>query len=196
MRVGSECRNEDRIEHDRAPDADICSGWRDANLVRRNHGGVIPESSTAARQHSRHDAQTGVRAQMDGRQVDGPLSAIPTPKVPEFRRDLPVLIAPSRGGLWLVVRDSGRTIDVTRYLTFNHTRRDENASKWGYRPTVATRRHRRIGRTNDWSSSMPWRWSHTSGMRCGSVRRGSDSPATSGRSIRQARTRSSTRCGT
>ena len=44
-----------------------------------------------------------------------------TPKVSEFRRDAPVFIAPSRGGLWLVVRDSGHTIDIARYLSFDPT---------------------------------------------------------------------------
>jgi hypothetical protein len=42
-----------------------------------------------------------------------------TPTHVEYRRDNAASIAVSRDGFWLVVRDSGRTVDIHRYVTFD-----------------------------------------------------------------------------
>jgi len=48
-----------------------------------------------------------------------------SPNHEEYRDDRAASVAISRGGLWLVVRDSGVRVDVVHYLTF-----DPAASQW------------------------------------------------------------------
>ena len=42
-----------------------------------------------------------------------------TPRFPEYRRESPALIVPTRGNLWIEVRVTGRTTDISRYLAFD-----------------------------------------------------------------------------
>jgi hypothetical protein len=72
-----------------------------------------------------------------------------SPNHDEYRDDRAASVAISRGGLWLVVRDSGVRVDVVHYLTF-----DPAASQWKRLevglPTYASL----AGTTSDWSGGQ------------------------------------------
>lgn len=68
-----------------------------------------------------------------------------TPHFKEYRNDRPASVSVSRGGLWLVVRDSGLTIDVVHYLTFDPAARQWKRLEVGL-PTYASF----AATANDW----------------------------------------------
>jgi len=72
-----------------------------------------------------------------------------TPIHKEYRNDRAASAAISRGGLWLVVRDSGVTVDVVHYLTFDPAAREWKRLEVGL-PTYASF----ATTTSDWSGGQ------------------------------------------